>query len=72
MDTTTANGTIIVTWEDGTTSTYTLPDPTEYAFSAINGIMTFSAFPVNTEAGIVLPHTLNFAKMRGFVTINVG
>ncbi len=63
----TGPATIVVTWADGTTSTYFLPDAAATSgFSDDGKRLVFKAYAVGSEAGFVFTHTLNFAQMRGY------
>ena len=64
-------GKIIVTWTDGTTSTYTIPADQLTTFNHTGNQVKFNSFPVGETSGLVTPKVLNFDHMRGYEKIGI-
>lgn len=61
-------GTLTVTYENGTTQTYTLPDESKFEHKDGSNQVKFRAHPAGETSGVVNDITLNFDKMTGYVT----
>lgn len=65
----TGPGTLIVKWDDGTTSTYTIPEGNFETFSHTNNRIEFISFAEGQTSGSTSSFILNFDKMRGYERI---
>lgn len=68
-DGTPGNPVVIVTWLDGTTTTYTMATGQTGTFSHTGNEVKFTAYPANQPTGEPLPTVLNFGAMRGYVKV---